>query len=281
MNNFIKYIFLLAIVLSVSAQSSFTVMPYHVPIKYNDSGVRENSSLTGIYSAWQIDFNNTFEFAVDYSDLNYMYGFQLDQYDYTFVYNNESIPEWKFRAGAHYIVSDDGLTDKSFVIFGGIGKYRYRSWNAMINVYYSNYANYTPSLNVIQFSPNFGLNFMLDRTQGICLNSQINYIVLNDTVQSDKKNYFSLRETLTYFNSNLSISAYALFGEQKFAVRQDGFLVYNVADLMKNGLGASITYSFTQSFFLKAGVECDKFDEEAYGTSATSTKFLLLAGFNF
>jgi hypothetical protein len=32
---------------------------------------------------------------------------------------------------------------------------------------------------------------------------------------------------------------------------------------------------------LKAGVEYDKFDEEAYGTSASSTKFIILAGFNF
>ena len=267
--------------LSVSAQSSFTVMSYHMPINYKNSGVRENSSLTGVYSSWQIDLNNSVEFAVDYSDLKYMYGFQLDQYDYTFVYNNESIPEWRFRTGAHYIVSDDGLTDKGFVIFGGIEKYRFRSWDAMINIYYSNYADYTPKLNVIQLSPNFGLTFMVDRTQGLYLNSQVNYIMLSDTVQSDKKNFFSLRETLTYFNSNLSISAYALFGEQKFAVRQDGFLVYNVADLMKSGLGASITYSFTPSFFLKGGVEYDKFEEEAYGTKATSTKFLILAGFNF
>ncbi|MDZ7767305.1 MAG: hypothetical protein U5K00_23295 [Melioribacteraceae bacterium] len=130
-------------------------------------------------------------------------------------------------------------------------------------------------------SPNFGLTFPFDRTQGIYFNSSANYIMLSEEILSDKKNYFSLRETLTYYNNNFSISAYALFGEQKFAVRQNGFLVYNVADLMKNGYGASITYSFTRNFFLKGGVEYDKFDEEAYGTSASSTKFVILAGFNF
>ena len=274
-------ILLIMIFASIVGAQSVTIMPYYLPINYKDSGVRENSSLTGVYGAFQSDLNNKFELALDYSDLNYIYNFKIKQYDFTFAYTNESIPEWQFRAGGHYIISDDALTDQGFVLFAGVGKYRFRSWDANVDVYYSNYDSYTPSFNAIQFSPSFGLTFPFDRTQGIYFNSSANYIMLSKEILSDKKNYFSLRETLTYYNNKFSISAYALFGEQKFAVRQKGFLVYNVSDLMKNGYGASITYSFNRNFFLKGGVEYDKFDEEAYGTSATSTKFIILAGFNF
>lgn len=274
-------ILLIMIFTSVVGAQSVTIMPYHLPINYKNSGVRENSSLTGVYGAFQSDLNNKFELALDYSDLNYISNFKIKQYDFTFAYTNESIPEWKFRAGGHYIISDDALTDQAYVVFAGVGKYRFRSWDASFDVYYSNYSDYTLSFNAIQLSPGFGLTFPFDRTQGLYINSSANYIMLSEEILSDKKNYFSLRETLTYYNNKFSISAYALFGEQKFAVRQNGFLVYNVADLMKNGYGASITYSFTRNFFLKGGIEYDKFDEEAYGTSASSTKFIILAGFNF
>ena len=281
MNRPIKYLLFLLFGVSVFAQSSLTTMFYHLPINYKHSGVRENSSLTGIYSLWEADLNNSFEFSVDYSDLNYIFDFQLDQYDFTFVYNNQSLPEWKFRVGAHYISSDDVLTDQGYVLFAGIGKYRFRSWDAMLNVYYSNYSDYTPSFNSIQLSPEFGFTFMFDRVQGLYLNSYVNYIMLSEPIISEEDNFFSVKQTLTYFNNDLSVSVYAILGEQKFAVRQDGFLVYNVADLMKTGFGGYVTYSFTPAFFMKSGIEYDKFDEEAYGTSASSTKFVILAGFNF
>lgn len=280
MSKFAKILLIILFTSIVGAQS-VTIMPYHLPINYKDSGVRENSSLTGVYGAFQSDLNNKFEFALDYSDLNYIFNFKIKQYDFTFAYTNESIPEWNFRAGGHYIISDDVLTDQAYVLFAGVGKYRFQSWDANFDVYYSNYNSYTPSFSAIQLAPSFGLTFPFDRTQGIYINSTVNYIMLSKGIVTDKKYYFSLRETLTYYNNKFSISAYALLGEQKFAVRQNGFLVYNVADLMKNGYGASITYSFTRNFFLKAGVEYDKFDEEAYGTSASSTKFIILAGFNF
>ncbi|HET56480.1 MAG TPA: hypothetical protein ENN33_14875 [Ignavibacteria bacterium] len=280
MNRLSKLILMLIFASALNAQS-VTIMPYHLPINYKDSGVRENSSLTGIYGAFQSDLNNKFELALDYSDLNYISNFKIKQYDFTFAYTNESIPGWRFRAGGHYIISDDDLTDQAYVLFAGVSKYRFRSWDVNIDTYYSNYNNYTPSFNAVQLSPGFGLTFPFDRTQGIYINSSANYIMLNKRIISDKRNYFSLQETLTYYKNRFSISAYVLFGEQKFAVRQKGFLVFNVADLMKNGYGASITYSFSRNFFLKGGVEFDKFDEEAYGTSATSTKFIILAGFNY
>ncbi len=283
MNNLKNILLLLLFAIGLQAQSASTMF-YHMPIYYKDSGARENSSLTGVYLNWEVDLSNTFEFAADYSSLNYNFlppFDHLDQYDFTFVYKNESLPEWNFSLGGHYIISDDALTDKSYVLFGGIGKYRFRSWDAMIDIYYSNYGDYFPSFNAIQFSPHFGLTFMFDRTQGLYLNSKAIYIMLSEPISFNKDNFFSVQETLTYFNSNLSVSVYALFGEQMFAVRQNGFLVYNVADLMKNGFGGSIAYSFSPKFFLKAGVEYDKFDEEAYGTSASSTKFLISAGFTF
>lgn len=280
MSKLLKVISILFLTASVYAQS-FTIMPYYMPINYSNSGVRENSSLTGIYTAWQMDLNHTVEFAVDYSNLQYFYDFQIDQYDFTFVYTNESIPEWRFRIGAHHISSDDELTDKSFVVFGGISTYRFRSWDASVNAYYSSYSDYEPSLYTIQLSPSFGLTYSFNRLHGLHLKSEANFILLSDSIQNSKKNFFSVKETLTYYNDRLSISAYALFGKQMFSVRQDGFLVYNVADIMKTGFGASITYSFSPSFFLKAGFEHDSFNENAYGTSATSNKFLILAGFNF
>ena len=280
MNKLTKYFLFILFGIAISAQSA-TVMLYHLPINYKNSGVRENSSLTGAYGSFQADLNNRFELALDYSNLNYIFDFTIEQYDFTFVYNNESIPEWNFRIGGHYIISDDGLTDQSYVLYGGIGKYRFRSWDAMLNVYYSNYSDYSPTFSAIQLSPNFGLTFMFDRVQGLYLNSKVNYIMLSEPVISEEDKFLSVRETLTYFNSSFSLSVYALFGEQKFAVRQNGFLVYNVADLMKNGFGGYVTYSFTPKFSLKGGIEYDKFDEEAYGTSAESTKFVFLVGFNF
>jgi len=279
MNKLLKIFLLLILIIGVKAQS-VTIMTYYLPINYKDSGVRNNSSLTGIYGAFEPDLNNRFELALDYSDLNYIFNFKIKQYDFTFAYTNESIPEWKFRLGGHYIISDDALTDQSYVLFGGVGKYKFRKWDAVFNVYFSNYTEYDPSFMAIQLSPNFGLNFSFDRTQGVYFNTQVDFIMLSEKIISDKQNYFSIKETITYYNSKISVSAYALLGEQKFAVRQYGFLVYNSADLIKAGLGGSVTYSFSRNFFLKGGVEYDKFDEEAYGTSASSTKFIILAGFN-
>ncbi|KUG25999.1 hypothetical protein ASZ90_004165 [hydrocarbon metagenome] len=279
--NKLSRIILILIFTSVVGAQSVTIMPYHLPINYKDSGVRENSSLTGVYGAFQSDLNNKFELAFDYSYFNYISNFKIKQFDFTFAYTNESSPEEKFRLGGHYIVSDDVLTDQSYVLFAGVSKYRFRSWDANLDVYYSNYGDYSSKFNAIQLSPTFGLTFPFDRTQGVYFNTQVYFIRLSEKIILDKKNYFSVKETITYYNNNFSVSAYALFGEQRFAVRQNGFLVYNSADLMKTGFGGSLTYSFTQNIFLKGGVEYDKFDEEAYGTSATSTKFIILAGFNF
>lgn len=282
MNKLLKIFMLLILILEINAQS-VTVMPYYLPINYKDSGVRKNSFLTGIYGAFEIDLNSSLEMAFDYSNFDYVFDafpFKIKQYDLTVAYTNKSIPEWLFRLGGHYIISDDVLTDQAYVLFAGVSKYRFQSWDASLDVYYSNYGDYSSKFNAIQLSPTFGLTFPFDRTQGVYFNTQVYFIRLSEKIILDKKNYFSVKETITYYNNNVSVSAYALFGEQRFAVRQNGFLVYNVADLMKTGFGGSVTYSFTPNFFLKGGVEYDKFDEEAYGTSASSTKFIILAGFN-
>ncbi|MDZ7767304.1 MAG: hypothetical protein U5K00_23290 [Melioribacteraceae bacterium] len=104
MNNLVKIFLLIIIAISLQAQSSVTTMFYHLPISYKDSGVRENSSLTGVYAAWEADLNNTFEFAADYSDLNYIFDFQtLINMILHLLTQTNSIPDWKFRAGGHYI----------------------------------------------------------------------------------------------------------------------------------------------------------------------------------
>ncbi|MCF8260069.1 MAG: hypothetical protein K9J12_04790 [Melioribacteraceae bacterium] len=271
----------------VFSQSEILVMPYYMPIQYHDSDYRKGSYLLGIYSSLELDLDNSLEIELDYTKLSFINNVSLKQKDVTIAFNNLSIPDWKFRAGLHYIISDDSFTDKGFTVFGGVGTYRFNSWDAFVSVYYSDYKNYQPGINVFQVSPKFGYTFKLSRNKGIYASVTGHLINLSEELNLGGKKYNSGEINATYFEDMISLNVFFWFGEQVFAAKKDGFLLYNVNEVYKGGYGLSAQYELTSSSFIKLTYEIDNYDEiYDFGgfniqNSAKSSRAILALGITF
>ncbi len=271
----------LTFVSSLHSQNTFDVVPYYVPIFYSDSEFRENSFVVGSYFGYQAGINDKFEAAVDYSQLKYINDVSFDQYDFTFIYKNFSIREWELKLGGHYIKADDAQSDGSFALIGGLHRYRFNKFRFGLDTYYSFYNNYSPELKIFQITPALRLTFAKSRLQGIYLESKVYYILLNEQLTFDSDAMLSFEQSVTYYTPKYSLKFYGWIGEQLFALRENGFVMNNVVELHKGGLGSTLTFFPSEKFSVKFGGSLEFFEDIGLTNEAKAVKLILGLGKSF
>ena len=246
------------------AKTSTTIMPYSAYVKYSDS-IKDKAYVVGFYSSIY-SFPNKFELGLENIDVQYNNGIKdLDQNDITAVYTRYFGKNYFVKGGVHYINSDDKPTDEGIVGVFGVNYYKYLKYNLGLDVYYSKYKNYQPKeLKVLQLRPYAGINFgkYSSKWGSFYLEAEVNYIKPNSpATYGFSKSYTSVGLKLTNYNGKWTTSIGGWAGKKLFAVDNGGFTVYNLGEVYKAGVDASVDYAFRPTTHLKVKYSCSKFTE--------------------
>ncbi|RMH73549.1 MAG: hypothetical protein D6675_02310 [Gemmatimonadetes bacterium] len=246
------------------------VLLYYVPLDYGDSQFKKTGDMTGMYTYLGYGLNHAFEAELDYTHVDYIWIDDIKQWDVTLAYTYFTRLNYKFRLGAHYVISDEETTNDVWTLFGGVNRYVYRQWNVQLDGYYSRYPNYA-GLGVVQLTPRAGFYFGNRVTSTFYFQTRGYYIHLSDRLKLydpvqlqffayTDPDMFSVEESITYYRGPWTLTTMGWIGDQMFAVKSDGFLVNNVEELHSGGYGISLNYAHKMSS-LTVGYYVDHVEE--------------------
>ena len=260
---------------------SLAVISYAGYINYGSRAVKRNDRFAGAYAYLGLGLAHSIEAEVDYTRTTYRSDFDLEQWDYTFVYTNNSISNWRIRLGGHYITDDAGFTDDSYTTITGLHYCVDDLWDAGLDFYYSRHSDYDPDLSVYQISPHIGGR--LWENEHFTLRGDLtgHYIYLDEKVGLGERGFHSLEARLSLIGHRWSCGIFGWRGEQAFAVRNDGLTVYNLPELHTSGYGGDVRLRLTDHVALTLRAARENFEDFWYRRDTHSTKAMVLVGISF
>ncbi len=262
----------------------YVAVPYVGYINYVNS-IRDKGEMTGLYNYLGIGLYHSVEGELDYTKIKYKTLPDLNQYDFTLLYTNYRIKNSKIRAGYHYISSDDKYTDEGHIFTAGYTYYRWYSYDIGIDLNYTYYKNYRvgakKGLSIYQVTPEGGYYFgdyyrygsFYGKIKGY-------YIKLSDDLGSGKE-FYSLEGSLDYFYKKYVLGVSGWAGEQSFAVRNHGFVVYNLAEKYKRGFSVYMKYILNKNINFTGKYSQNTFKERGTDKDSTANSFVFTVGASF
>ncbi|AEH44025.1 hypothetical protein Thein_0140 [Thermodesulfatator indicus DSM 15286] len=274
---------------------------YTTYINFENSQIKDNGWSTTGYLAFKNSYIHSLELALSQTKINYKTESDLSQTDFTVLYSNtdQILKNHVFKVGFHYINTDDQLTDNGKVIYFKGLYYQPYSWNIGLEFAYSLYnsidtvAKGTTSnkkkssasvasndLRVFQFSPRFGY-FFAALGKRIYGESRFYFILLNDYVGSFDKNNFSFEQ---YFSTYIGLTDFkisAWIGKQVFAVKNEGFVVYNLSDEYLGGFSFEVGRKVTTKLRVALNLSQEWLKHSGFNDNVGQTVVTLSLGGSF
>lgn len=255
---------------------SLSLVPYAGYADYQHSATKRHATLGGLYGSLGYTTAHLVEAEVDYMDIAREGINALNQWDTTLVYSNFSLANWKLRLGGHYIATNDRPTDSAWVVFAGADYYVPYAWDLGLDAYSTQYPNYTPSLEVLELTPHWGVTMLKGSDYSVRNELKGYWIHLANRIPGDRTNYFSAEDKVSYYCGAWTLATFGWVGQQVFAVRGDGFTVYNLAETHRGGYGLEASYAFTKSLSVTLRASQEFFREQGRTQNATATTGLVM-----
>ncbi|QJA06731.1 hypothetical protein FVE67_07965 [Thermosulfurimonas marina] len=257
---------------------------YGTYLNYGNSAIKEDGYAITVYGSIGDGKKQGLEAALSQLHLNYESPYSdLDQTDYTLVYTYTAglHPNLSLRLGGHYISSDDKLTDEGWILLGDLTYFVPYRWNIGLEVDYSNYDQWV-NLEVFQFSPHAGY-FRRLGADSLYLETRAYYIHVDESksIGLSLKNYYSLELSATWTRGPVSFKILGWAGQQVFAVKTGGFVVYNLTEKYRGGAGAELTYRWENKYLLGLQTHWNTYEEISTGKNVNQTVVTASVGFNF
>ncbi|WP_200762278.1 hypothetical protein [Nitrosophilus alvini] len=285
------------IAIAALAGENISVVPFAGYLDYGSKSVKDNGYFGGVYVSKEFDLQKV-ELQYEYLKVKYKNDEpDLEQNDFTAVYTNYFDDNYLARAGLHFIDSDDYLTDGGYILFGGLKYFQAFDFDAGIDVFYTHYDNFDPSLGVWQFSPSFGkyikgcsygdfyvegkYNYITFKSSKItqtvvnqssgmsAMGKKSTHIIQRSEEYTDSYNSFEFN--LANYYGKFTTKASVWIGKQAFGVRDGGFTVYNLAEIHKGGAALQTRYSYSKELGLSAGIYYEKFTDTENGEDSYMT----------
>ncbi len=247
---------------AATTQSQGTVLLSAATLSYGESQVKEDGSALGFYGTYGQGWKHLIELGATSTRINFRGGVQLQQSEIATAYNFFGA-RGSGRIGGHLLFTTDTLTDRGFVLFGGANAYKVGVWSAGADAAWSSYADHGDGLSVAQISPRMGFTFSdaaKSRFVGLSLRGYV--IHLSTETGLGGQDFLSAEAAASFTTGPLTMSAYAWGGEQAFAVKSGGFLVYNVSELHTGGYGGGLRLVVSPQAALSAGIYFDRFQDQ-------------------
>ncbi|MCF6200647.1 MAG: hypothetical protein L3J42_00725 [Hydrogenimonas sp.] len=291
----------------LAAESGTTAIPFAGYIGYGSQSVKESGYFAGAYVSTRLA-EGDLAFQYSYTDISYRDGSDdLAQNDVTIAYGKKYGENLYIKGGVHYIDTDDLYTDGGFTLFGGVEYIEHMPYTFGADLYYTNYSSFDPPLNVWQISPYAGGRLLENSYGSFYFSTRYNFIAfksakIEETIvgMSSKMGGGSTRTpfsivryseyTDTYHSVEIKlINYYKAFktvaavwvGKEAFAVKDDGFTVFNLAEIHKGGLSLYTSYGYSKSVTIDVGLSYDRFTDTKNGEDSGMTVFTASLGYSF
>ncbi|MEN8216480.1 MAG: hypothetical protein ABFS56_08905 [Pseudomonadota bacterium] len=264
---------------AVAAQTGAEIWLYHAPIDYDENSFRKDGKTTGFYGAYRSASGYVWEGAVEKTHVSYKKSPvpywvwpDLDQTDFTLALTRNRQSSHSSRFGLHAISSSDNDTDDAFTLFAGFSRYHPYDDYYGGTLYYTHYPNI--DLQVWQAVPKVGKYLGNPILRGtFFIQGKLNLIAI-DEKQGDGNTYFSAEGEVSWYYGAVSLSLGAWGGTQLWAVRDDGFIVYNSADKHTGGVTFQAGYALTDNTRLNISIDQEQVTETT-GADTDMTKYSL------
>jgi hypothetical protein len=265
---------------------------YGTYIHYSGSDIKDKGFSTTGYLALTSG-ENTFQLGVSFVRIDYK-GSQpdLNQREFTLSYTNTNgfLKNHAFTFGIHYISSDDDLTDGGYTLFFDSTYLKYQNtypylfnWSAGIGVYYSNYSN-TTNFDVFQVNPHSTFRLFSSKEKGALYFDITGYGIFvrdNEKIGLSDDDYYSIDADVRYYYKGVDFKIGGWLGEQVFAVKNAGFVVYNLKEKYKGGAYGEIGYTFKNGLRISLNVSVNRYKEVDTGESVTQSVGTISLGYRF
>jgi hypothetical protein len=246
-----------------SAQSRWDALAYGSGISYADSRVKTSGVVAGFYGTWGTGYRHLVEVGASWTGIDNRDASRLSQTDASLAYSLFG-SRASGRVGAHLISTSDPLTDGGLILFGGASVYRVGVWSAGAEAAWSSYPDYGGGLDVVQAAPSAGFTAYTSG-DGVLAGTVRGYAIhLSDDPGLGATDFFSAEVALSYTLGGWTVSGSAWGGEQAFAVRDGGFLAFNLSELHTGGFGGGLRWVVTPRTALSAGLYVERFQDVGF-----------------
>ncbi|WP_038056104.1 hypothetical protein [Thermodesulfobacterium hydrogeniphilum] len=261
---------------------------YGTYLDYSGSKLKDNGYAVTGYLSIGDGINHNIQIGIASTHINYKNNYSdLDQQDFTFAYSNTNqiLKNHSFTLGIHYIESDDDLTDHGCTLFFDGTYLNYKNnefkWSGGLGIYYSNYDELI-SFDVLQLTPHATFKIFSDYQKGGLYLDALGYYIYVDRsnkIGIDESNYYSLEGDLRYYYGKYDFKIGGWIGQQVFAVKNNGFVVYNLKEEYKGGIYGEMGYTFENGLRLSFNLGVNNYEEngdsaiQTVGTFSISYKF--------
>ncbi len=254
------------------------VLAYGSPLVYQSSRVKGDGWSGGAYAYLGAGARHGFEAGFNRTRIGYVDSTHLDQSEVTVTYGQAG-DGLRWRVGAHLITSDDTLTHGGSVFFIGFGAYEPYVWSTGLDLFFSRYDDYFVPLRVVQLSPVLTWSFGdPPRRRYVYVELRGHLIVLGEEVGLEETTFLSAESAVSYIRDGWTFTASVWSGEQSFAVRQNGFTVFNLSEKHTGGYGVSARRVLNSRIAVTASVHNEQFRDFGYPEEVSLTLFQLALG---
>lgn len=204
----------------------------------------------------------------------------IDQLDFTLLYTNTDkiLKNHIFNFGFHYILTDDTSTNNGSVFYFDGTYFKPYNWNSGLEFAFSLY----PSTKVFQFAPHFGKYFY---TENLTFYTWVKgyYIKVEDTTDFSfsQSNYFSGECGIHFYKDKFDAGVSLWGGKQIFAVKNSGFVVYNLADIYKGGILFDGGYKIDKNYKVGFTLSLNRLQYPDTGEDAVQTSITGYVGYTW
>jgi hypothetical protein len=216
-----------------------TVAPYYAYLDYGHDSIKSYGDIWGIYGL--LSAVNSLEADYEYTDLQFRDGLRLNQHDCSAVYSYLEVPDLKLRLGGHAIANNDPFSNGAWIVLAGAHVYQTDRWDVGADAYFTRYDGQPANKSITQIVPHLGIRQPVNECLSLRADLRGYYITTDREVWStDKEDFYSLEARVGLDRDDWGLGLFGWTGEQVFAVRQDGFIVFNLNELHTGGYGGEL-----------------------------------------
>ena len=267
---------------ATNGETRMAATAYFGGITYDHAVYKESGWVGGVDGWFAPNQRHLFEAGVDYLDIVNNGLPDLHQVEATAAYSYFGLPQLKLRLGGHYIATDDGPTDGGWVMFGGVDWFAGSRWSLGLDGCFSRYPDFSSLLDVVQVTPRLSVGLAQGSDWALRGDLKGYWIRLSRELPGvDGEDFFSGEGRLSLFWGRWSLAGFGWAGRQSFAVRNNGYTVYDLAGEYTSGYGAEIKCALGKHVEVGLRFQREQFLELYSNASAAENVFLATIGLAF
>ena len=280
---------------SVLVGSDLLLSPYVTYQHYSDAN-KSVGMEGGLYGKYQLKQHDYLEFTIQSTDIAYReYTVEtnstnttkkpknLRQLDLALQYTTQVAPNYKLKAGYHYVISSQNFNNKVQGALLGLQYFQKNRFDLGANLTYSLYSDNALADDILQARPYFGVMFGDPRALVGLIRTKISYYYIkpgNENVNLHKA-YNSYELQIVQQKNRFTNQLIWSFGDQLYAVKQDVLTMRSLRDLSEGSFLLSSKYTLDSTVSIALSYQTEGIREYTATKSSYFHSISFLASFQF